>query len=117
MLDQEDIDRLREAENNPSKFVVRGVTAEQKLGWITVVCFVLNRTIGSGIFVQPSTILQGTGSIGGALLLWVFGGVVSIAALLVWLTFARTIPRFEVGGNEVSVPRSGGEKNYVSIIA
>jgi O-antigen/teichoic acid export membrane protein len=113
MLDQEDLDRLQEAESNPNKFVVRGVKDSNKLGAITVVCFILNRTIGSGIFVLPATVLKGTDSIGIALILWAFGGVVSIAALLVWLTLAKSIPRFEVDGQEVSVPRSGGEKNYV----
>lgn len=37
----------------------------------------------------------------------------AIAALLVWLELSLSIPKFELDGNEVSVPRSGGEKNYV----
>ena len=46
MLDQEDIDRLQEAKNNPDKFVVSAPTDRQKLGVVTVICFILNRTIG-----------------------------------------------------------------------
>ena len=46
MLDQEDLDRLQEAENNPDKFVVSAPTDGQKLGVLTVICFILNRTIG-----------------------------------------------------------------------
>jgi hypothetical protein len=49
MLDQEDLDRLQEAEDNPNKFVLRGVSDRQKLGVTTVVCFILNRTIGMGL--------------------------------------------------------------------
>lgn len=72
--------------------------------------------LGSGIFILPATIVQGTGSVGISLLFWAFGGIVSLAALLVWLELGLCIPRFELNGNEVSVPRSGGEKNYVSAV-
>ncbi|KAH8900565.1 hypothetical protein GQ53DRAFT_862956 [Thozetella sp. PMI_491] len=34
-----------------------------RLGRFTVVCLVLNRTIGSGIFVTPALVLSGTGSV------------------------------------------------------
>ncbi len=46
MLDQEDLDRIEEAEVDPNKFVVRGPSEQQKLGSTTVVCLILNRTIG-----------------------------------------------------------------------
>ena len=46
MLDQEDLDRLQEAEHNPNKFVVSAPTDRQKLGATTVICLILNRTIG-----------------------------------------------------------------------
>ena len=58
--------------------------------------------------------LKGTDSIGITLIIWAFAGTVSIAALLVWLELSLSIPRYELNGNNVSVPRSGGEKNYVS---
>lgn len=45
-LDQEDLDRIKEAELNPNKFVVRSPSEQQKLGSTTVVCLILNRTIG-----------------------------------------------------------------------
>ncbi|MCJ1472324.1 hypothetical protein MMC13_000971 [Lambiella insularis] len=137
MLDQEDLDRLQEAKENPNKFVISTPEDRQKLGAITVICLILNRTIGgfmrsatacepycnelktffnlgSGIFILPATVLRGTDSIGISLLIWTFAGIVSIAAILVWLELSLSIPRYELDGNEVSVPRSGGEKNYAS---
>ena len=69
---------------------------------------------GSGIFILPATIVRGTNSVGVALIFWAFGGVITVSALLVWLELSLTLPKFELNGNEVSVPRSGGEKNYVS---
>ncbi|MCJ1391150.1 hypothetical protein MMC18_004012 [Xylographa bjoerkii] len=116
MLDQEDLDRLQEAEDNPDKFVVSAPTDRQKLGVTTVICLILNRTIGSGIFILPATVLKGTDSVGITLIIWAFAGIISVAALLVWLELSLSIPRYEVDGNEVSVPRSGGEKNYLEYI-
>ena len=49
MLDQEDLDRLREAEDNPNKFVVSAPTDRHKLGVTTVICLILNRTIGESL--------------------------------------------------------------------
>ena len=72
--------------------------------------------------------LKGTGSVGISLLLWAFGAVVGISALLVWLELGLSIPKFEIpekdlaepnhGGQAVmqSVPRNGGEKNYLEYI-
>jgi hypothetical protein len=74
--------------------------------------------IGSGIFVSPIKVLNGTGSIGASLLLWTFGGLVGACGLLVWLELGLSVPLRLVevmpGTFERrSVPRSGGEKNYV----
>ena len=80
----------------------------------------MNRTIGSGIFTVPPKVLAGTGSVGASLLLWLAGGVIIFCAVLCWLELGLTIPRHTVYENgvprRVSAPRSGGEKNYVSLI-
>ncbi len=57
--------------------------------------------IGSGIFSTPSSILGSVGSVGGSLMLWVLGFVLSFCGLFVWL---------ELG---TMIPRSGGEKVYL----
>ena len=45
-LDQADLLRLKAAEGDSTKVVTRAPSESQKLGFITVVCLVLNRTIG-----------------------------------------------------------------------
>lgn len=61
----------------------------------------------------PSTILKATNSVGITIILWIVGGIVVIAGLLVWLKLGLSIPRFVAGRNERSDLRSGGDKNYV----
>jgi hypothetical protein len=73
------------------------------------------RLPGSGIFVTPALVVDGTRSVGGSLLLWVFGGVIAICGLLVWLQLGLSLPLLPTGDDGAlrAVPRSGGEKNYV----
>lgn len=82
--------------------------------------------LGSGIYVTPAIVLRATGSIGVSLLLWTLGAIIGMSALFVWLELGLSIPKYELpvresteGGEEgattlQSVPRNGGEKNYVS---
>lgn len=83
--------------------------------------------LGSGIFVTPAIVLNATGSVGVSLLLWTLGAVVGMSALLVWLELGLSVPKYELPSRELteageegatmlqSVPRNGGEKNYVSL--
>ncbi|KAL6716587.1 hypothetical protein ACLMJK_006154 [Lecanora helva] len=128
--DQRRVDEaIAEAEANAStKLLVRDASEHQKLGPVTVACTILNRTIGSGIYVTPAIILRSTGSVGISLLLWAFGAVVGMSALLVWLELGLSIPKFEIPDRALtqpqredenafqSVPRNGGEKNYLEYI-
>lgn len=86
-----------------------------KIGKWTLVALILNRTIGSGIFLTPHKVLAGTGCVGGALFLWVIGALVSTCALYVWLECGLSMPQRIVRGETEprGVPRSGGEKNFV----
>jgi len=87
---------------------------KQKIRWYTVGFLILNRTIGSGIFVTSATIIQNTRSPGISLIFWAIGGLLSLCVVLVWLEFGLSIPRKRIVGGAVQcVPRSGGEKNYV----
>jgi amino acid transporter len=94
-------------------------TSMQQLGWFTVICLILNRTIGTGIFVQPVNVLTLTGSSGVALLLWCVAGLIVFCIVLSWLELALTIPLHYIFHNgsweRYSTPRSGGDKNYVSL--
>ncbi len=117
-FDQADYDRAVDDLDESSQRIDVAPTAPQRLGRFTVVCLVLNRTIGSGIFVSPAKVLKGTGSVGASLLLWAFGGLVATCGLLVWLELGLSIPLWLIPGTGElkSVPRSGGEKNYVSLV-
>jgi amino acid transporter len=88
----------------------------EKLSWVTVICLIFNRSIGSGIFATPAKILQGTNSVGVNIVFWAIGGFITLCGTLVWLEFGLSIPREYVDGQERAVPRSGGEKNYVRIL-
>lgn len=113
-----------------TKLVVLNASESHKLGPVTVICMILNRTVGSGIYVSPAIILKSTGSVGASLLLWSVGPVVTISALLCWLELGLSIPKFGVpntgsteprhqsgGGTKLeNVPSSGGEKNYLEYI-
>ena len=131
-------DALREAGNlGENGIVIQNVPESQKLGQLTVACTIFNRTIGlliddflcqrdeliislqgSGIFVIPAIVLKSTNTVGASLLLWAFGSIAGMSALLVWLQLALSIPKFEVTNRDgrvkwEAVPRNGGEKNYV----
>jgi len=94
-------------------------TTKQLLDPFTVACFIINRTIGGGIFAAPPIILRGTGSVGASLVLWSAGGIVALCGVMCWLELGLTIPRHQIYEDrlkkKVSTPRSGGEKNYVSL--
>ena len=65
--------------------------------------------------MTPLIIFQGTGSLGGLLFLWALGGIFALCGLSVWLELGLSIPFRRIPGRQekTSVPRSGGEKNYV----
>ena len=71
----------------------RSPLQDDKIGPVTVVLLILNRTIGSGIFLTPHRILAGAGCVGGALLLWVIGALISICGLYVWLECGLSMPQ------------------------
>ncbi|KAM0473661.1 hypothetical protein ACHAPX_008066 [Trichoderma viride] len=71
------------------------------LGIFSTTSLIIGRIIGTGIFSTPSSIINGVGSLGASMMLWVLGLLLSISGLCVWLEFACMIPR------------SGGEKVYL----
>jgi APA family basic amino acid/polyamine antiporter len=50
-------------------------------------------TIGSGIFRVPSTIAAESGSVGGVMLVWILGGVISLCGALTIAELAALFPR------------------------
>lgn len=111
-----DTDRQRLREALPSTAIVVDAPAEGfRLGYIDVGCLVLNRMIGSGIFMSPQSVLLGTKSIGASLLFWGLGAIYALAGMHVYLEYGLNVPRVLHRGREQSVARSGGDLHYVSI--
>ncbi|KAI1790090.1 high affinity methionine permease [Ganoderma leucocontextum] len=74
------------------------------MGVFTCTLLIIGRMIGTAIFSTPSSILGSVGSVGASLMLWVFGFVISICGLFIWLEFGTMFPR------------SGGEKVYLEAV-
>ncbi|KAF7550350.1 hypothetical protein G7Z17_g5776 [Cylindrodendrum hubeiense] len=72
------------------------------VGPITIIFLNISKMIGTGIFSTPSSILNGTGSIGLSLIYWALGFFTSITAFSVYLEFASYFPN-----------RSGSEVVYL----
>ena len=65
-------------EEVPNKVTYRPMPEGHRLGTLSTAALIINKMIGTGIFSKPSEILKLTGSKGGALFLWVTGGVMTL---------------------------------------
>lgn len=95
-------------------------TADERLGFWTVISLIMNRTIAAGIFAQPVTILRHAGSPGMAVILWILAGLIVYATMVCWLEFGMSVPFVDVFHNgqwvRRAAPRSGGDKNYLEYV-
>lgn len=109
-LKVEDIDYVEEKGGNGglSYQIATGAPVEAfnplgyNVGFWTALMMNVGQTIGTGIFSTPSNILNGTGSVGMALIYWVIGLIVTLAGVSVYLELASFFPS-----------RSGAEVVYL----
>lgn len=116
--DDSSIDSDRQRLNNapPGDEIVFDAPAEGfRLGYMDVACLVLNRMIGTGIFLQPQSVLLLTKSVGASLLFWGLGAIYALAGMHVYLEYGLNVPRVFHHNREQSVARSGGDLHYVSV--
>lgn len=106
--------RIEEAKRDRHILFQDYAPSSAKLGIFSTSCLLINRMIGTGIFETPKSVWLGTGSVSASLFMWCVGGLLAFGGLLVYLELGLTIPRYLVRGEWRSVPRSGGEKNYVN---
>lgn len=62
------------------------------VGSITIVFLNLSAIVGTGVYSTPAAVLQGTGSVGLALVYWLIGLLSASAALSVYLEYASYFP-------------------------
>lgn len=80
------------------------VRRREQLGYLSTGALILNKMVGTGVFVAPPTILAITGSKGISIVLWLVGGLVTWAGLAVYLEYG------------IRFPLTGGELHYVDYI-
>lgn len=59
-----------------------GIKLKKELGLWDGVAIIVGIIVGAGIFVSPKGVLRNSGSVGQALLVWVFSGVLSLIGAL-----------------------------------
>ncbi|KAK7416811.1 hypothetical protein QQX98_005004 [Neonectria punicea] len=105
-----------EPPENPNEIVTVAPKERFRLGYFDVMCLVMNRMIGTGIFNSPQRVMQGTHSTGASLLLWFAGIVYCLSGMHVYIEYGLNIPRYTIHGVEQSIPRSGGDLNYLQYV-
>ncbi|KAJ2904569.1 hypothetical protein MKZ38_007768 [Zalerion maritima] len=128
-------------EEDPDEIVTDAPREKFQLSYLDVICLVINRMIGeirplppsttiileslltifafhtgTGIFVTPGKALHATRSVGVTLLLWFFGIFYSMSGAHVYVEYGLNVPRYIIDGVEQSVPRSGGDLNYLQYV-
>ncbi|KAH6622698.1 amino acid permease-domain-containing protein [Chaetomium tenue] len=112
-LDPQDVDRLNQARGDHAAIVEEIPVDKAGLGAFSVACLLFNRLIGSGIFNSSSVIFYNTQSIGASLLIWLYGVVMAMSGVLLYIELGLTVPRWQLrDGTKISTPRSGAELVY-----
>ena len=82
------------------------VELKRDLGLWSAVAIVVGTVIGSGIFLVPQTMVQNVGSPGWVFVVWVFGGMLSLAGALSYAELSAAMP--EAGGEYVYLSEAYG---------
>ncbi|KAL9980237.1 hypothetical protein ACROYT_G008795 [Oculina patagonica] len=90
---------IERRENNE----LEGTSIKRRIGLIHAIAMVVGGIIGSGIFISPRYVLRNAGSVGETLLVWTFGGVLSLLGALCYC---------ELG---TFIEKSGGDYIYLKI--
>ena len=79
---------------------------KRSIGFITATAIVIGTVIGSGIFMKPGIVIGATGDSTLALLVWVIGGIITLASGLTIAEVSAKIP--ETGGLYVYIEKVYG---------
>ncbi|OBR02146.1 High-affinity methionine permease [Colletotrichum higginsianum IMI 349063] len=103
-------------DNDGNNIVTHAPKEGFRLGYFDVSCLVINRMIGTGIFMSPQRVMQGTRSVGASMLIWVAGMIYCLCGTHVYIEYGLNVPRYIINGVESSVPRSGGDLVYLQYV-
>ena len=76
------------------------------LGLVDASSIVAGTIIGTGIFLVPSSVAGGVQSVGLVFLVWIFGGLLSLAGALTYAELGAALP--QAGGEYVFLSRTYG---------
>ncbi|MCG3084385.1 amino acid permease [Anoxybacillus sp. LAT_35] len=79
---------------------------KRSIGFITATAIVIGTVIGSGIFMKPGIVIGATGDSTLALLVWVIGGIITLASGLTIAEVSAKVP--ETGGLYVYIEKVYG---------
>ncbi|KXH52483.1 high-affinity methionine permease [Colletotrichum simmondsii] len=111
-----DIDDVIDPISDGNGIVTHAPKEGFRLGYFDVACLVINRMIGTGIFMSPQRVMRGTRSVGATLLFWLAGIIYCLCGTHVYIEYGLNVPRYLINGHDHSVPRSGGDLVYLQYV-